>query len=111
MIPAGGMAHSNRVHLPPLGDFSWVAGVHGTLSPCPELRGLRKDSRLLSPLTGGRGRKQKRKRVINFSRYVYKVVTVTHEMLKHLENISPLVFTSELSYSLPAKPCTYVMDI
>lgn len=110
MIPAGVEAH-HRVHSPPLGDSWWVADVRGTPSPCPESRGPRKGSRLLSPLTGARGGKQKRKRVINFSRYVYKVVTVTQEMLKHLENISPLVFTSELSHSLPAKPCMYVMDI
>lgn len=52
MIPAGGMAHSNRVRLPPLGDFLWVADVHGTPSPCPESRGPRKGSHLLSPLQG-----------------------------------------------------------
>lgn len=73
------------VHLPPLGDFSWVACVRGSFSLCPELHGPRKGSRLLSPLKGRRGGKEKRKRVINFSRYVYKVLTVTYEEMEHLD--------------------------
>lgn len=61
--------------------------------------------RLSSTFTfnGGRGGKQKRKRVITFSRYLHNVVTVTHEMLKH--------FTSSLYLRAQLQPACKALHV